>query len=403
MVVSTRPRTERTQNIIVIRQAPAVSRTVSAAGLGAVGGMVTEYLFDPELGHSRRVRLRDKGVHLTHQFRNGIRAVVCDVRNRGRGVVGVVRYRATGRKVDDEVLHERVRAELGRYVRHPHAVEVGVESGHVTLSGDVLEEESRRARRAVASIPGVKGVDANWTAHRDATRMPQMQGEGEPRGPVPGPLRQRWSPAVRALAGLAAAAVWSLAGRLPRPLGRVLRAGAVVLAARAATNLPLKRLTGIGAGRRAIDVQDAITVAAPPEEVWPLLSDYSLFARWMPDVLDVQRSDDGRRSRWRISGPAGVPIRFEAVETAREEGRRLAWKTLEGQLVAHSGALSVTPEDAGGSRIQVQLSYNPVFGAVGHVVARMFGADPARKLQKDLLRLKSLIEGRRPAVGAGLT
>ncbi|OPG02921.1 hypothetical protein [Microbispora sp. GKU 823] len=49
MVVSTRPRQDRSQNVIVLRQAPSMSRTISAAGLGAVGGMVTEYLFDPEL------------------------------------------------------------------------------------------------------------------------------------------------------------------------------------------------------------------------------------------------------------------------------------------------------------------------------------------------------------------
>ncbi|MEN3537405.1 SRPBCC family protein [Microbispora sp. ZYX-F-249] len=401
MVVSTRAGAERSQNITVVRQAPPMSRTVSAAGLGAVGGMVTEYLFDPELGRSRRARLRDKGVRLTHGVRNGTRTVVRDVRNRGQGVLGAARYRTTGREADDEVLHERVRAELGRHVRHPREVDVRVESGHVTLTGDVLDRESRRAHRAVARIPGVAGVDASWTTHHDARRAPRSREDGGPMEALQDLFRQRWSPAGRSLTGLAAAVVWSLSGRLPRPLGYLVRAGCAVLAARAATNLPLRRLTGIGAGRDAIDVGDSISVAAPAEEVWPVLSDYGLFARWMPDVLDVRRSDDGGRSQWRVSGPAGVPIRFEAVETAREEGRRIAWKTTEGQLVAHSGELSVTPEDAGRSRIQVRLTYNPAFGAVGHAVAKIFGADPGRKFAKDLMRLKSLIETRRAPVGAG--
>ncbi|MEU6431679.1 SRPBCC family protein [Microbispora sp. NPDC046973] len=401
MVVSTRPRQDRSQNVIVVLQAPSISRTISVAGLGAVGGMVTEYLFDPELGRSRRARVRDKGVHLTHEFRNASRAVVCDVANRSRGVVKSIRYRTGGRDVDDEVLHERVRAELGRYVRHPHAVEVRVESGRVTLTGDLLEKESRRACRAVASIPGVKTVNANWTTHRDATGVPRLQGEGGPRGPVPELLQQRWSPASRFLTGLAAALVWSLSGRLPRPLGYLLRAGSAVLALRAATNLPFRRLTGIGAGRRAIDIQDAITVNAPPQDVWPLLSDYSLFTRLMPDVLEVRRSADGLRSHWSVAGPAGVRIRFEAVETMREEGRRIAWKTVEGQLIAHTGTLDLTPENTGRSRIQVQLTYNPVFGAVGHAMAVLFGADPAHKLQEDLLRLKSVIEAGKSPVGAG--
>jgi uncharacterized membrane protein len=46
----------------------------------------------------------------------------------------------------------------------------------------------------------------------------------------------------------------------------------------------------------------------------------------------------------------------------------------------------------------VELSYNPVAGAVGHAIAKLFGADPKHKLDHDLQRLKSYIEsGQLPA------
>jgi uncharacterized membrane protein len=382
---------------------PPLSRMVTATGLGACGGALVEYLFDPELGRTRRARIRDKGTHLAYRFRSGVGVLARDLANRGRGVVGTTRYRASRQKVDDRILHERVRAELGRYVSHPRAVEVHVAGGVVTLTGDVLKGESRRTCRALARIPGVKGIDTDWTVHRDAAGVPRMQGAGRPKRPVPELFQHRWSPTARFLTGFAAAVVWSLSGRLPRPLGYVLRAAGAVLAARAATNLPLKRLTGIATGRRAIDVDDSISVAAPPEDVWLLLSDYSVFARCMPDVLEVRRSADGRRSHWVIAGPAGVPIRFNAVETKREEGREIAWRTTEGQFIAHTGVLRLTQEGADWSRVQVRLTYNPVLGAVGHAMAALLGADPAHKLREDLMRLKSLIETGRLPVGAGGT
>ncbi|WP_433500867.1 SRPBCC family protein [Sphaerimonospora sp. CA-214678] len=385
--------------ITVIERGPSLSRTAGAAGLGACAGALAEYLLDPDLGRTRRARLRDKGVHVVHRSRGGIGILGRDLGNRSRGAVAGVRYRILGRHVDDRVLSERVRAELGRHVSHPHAVEVHVDGGQVTLAGHVLERETRRACRAVARIPGVRGVDADWTVHHDTEGVIQLQGGGRPRERVPEIFQQCWSPTARFFAGAAAATTWGMAGRLPKPLAWTVRAGCAVLAARAATNLPLKRLSGIGAGRHAIDIEDAITVAAPAEDVWPLLSDYSVFAKCMPDVLEVRRSADGRRSQWVISGPAGVPVGFEATEINREEGREISWRTTESRLIAHTGTLRLTAEGADHCRIEVRLAYNPVIGAVGHAMAALLGADPARKLRQDLMRLKSLIETGRPLAG----
>lgn len=385
---------------MVIERGPSLSRTVGAAGLGMCAGALAEYLLDPDLGRTRRARVRDKGVHIVHRSRGGVGILGRDLSNRSRGAVAGVRYRFVGRKVDDRVLSERVRAELGRHVSHPHAVEVNVDEGHVTLDGHVLEREARRTCRAVARIPGVKSVEASWTVHRDTEGVIQLQGGGRPRERVPEIFQQCWSPTARFLAGVTAAVAWGMARRLPRPLVWMVRAGCVVLTARAVTNLPLKRLSGIGAGRRAVDIEEAISVAAPAEDVWPLLSDYSLFAKCMPDVLEVRRSADGRRSRWVISGPAGVPVSFEATETNREEGREISWQTTEGRLIAHTGTLRLTSEGVDHCRIEVRLAYNPVIGAVGHAMATLLGADPARKLRQDLMRLKSLIETGRPMAGA---
>ncbi|MER7368941.1 SRPBCC family protein, partial [Nonomuraea wenchangensis] len=165
-----------------------------------------------------------------------------------------------------------------------------------------------------------------------------------------------------------------------------------VLAVRAAANLPLRRLTGINAGRRGVDVTAAVTVNASPGAVWALVSDYSAFPKFMPQVYEVRLSDDGRISHWLISGPAGTPVRFDASETRRVEGRELAWKSAEGELIAHAGTLRLAAVPGGRTQVQVRLSYNPVAGAAGHVVARLLGTDPERRLRQSLAMLKAHAE-----------
>ncbi|WP_143590811.1 SRPBCC family protein [Thermoactinospora rubra] len=369
-------------------------RAAGAAGAGACVGAVGAYFMDPDRGRARRARARDQMAHTTHEVMGGLGVLGRDLANRSKGLAATARYRFAGREADDRILFERVRAQLGLYLGHPHAVEVQVEDGMVRLSGDVLAGEDQRVRRAVRRIPGVRDVDIRWRVHRDASGVPTLQGPGRARRPVPELLQEHWSPTARFLAGTAAASLWGMSRRMPAPLAWTMRCAGSVLAARAATNLPLRRLTGINAGRRAVDVTDAISIAAPPEQIWPLVSDYSMFEQILPDVRQVRRSEDGTRSHWEISGPAGIPVRFDAVETAREEGRRIAWKTVDGQLIAHTGAVRLDPEEGGGTRVQVQLAYNPVAGAAGHAVARLLGADPARKLREDLTRLKEHIEGR---------
>jgi uncharacterized membrane protein len=42
------------------------------------------------------------------------------------------------------------------------------------------------------------------------------------------------------------------------------------------------------------------------------------------------------------------------------------------------------------------MVYNPVGGAVGHAIARLFRADPKHQMDDDLLRMKTLLETGKP-------
>jgi uncharacterized membrane protein len=75
-----------------------------------------------------------------------------------------------------------------------------------------------------------------------------------------------------------------------------------------------------------------------------------------------------------------------------EEKKIISWKSEPGSLVTNEGTvrfISISPEV---TRIDVDLRYVPPMGMLGHVVAKLFGADPKSQLDTHLARLKSYLE-----------
>jgi uncharacterized membrane protein len=177
----------------------------------------------------------------------------------------------------------------------------------------------------------------------------------------------------------------------------LLAASGVGLLARAATNLDVRRLTGVGARRRAVDVQKTIIVNAPVDEVFAFWMAYENFPRFMSRVLDVRPTSRERQSHWTVTGPANVPVEFDAEISALLSNRLLGWRTVKGSPVAHAGLVRFDRLDSGRTRLQIHMSYNPPGGWLGHGVATAFGVDPKSSLDADLARLKTLIETGRPA------
>jgi uncharacterized membrane protein len=191
--------------------------------------------------------------------------------------------------------------------------------------------------------------------------------------------------------GLTGSALFALGLRQEFPLACVLGTAGLALAVPAATNLSWGRMLGVGGGRRAVDIQKAITIGGPPERVFPFFARYDTFPRFMRYVREVHDLGHGR-SRWVVAGPVGVPVSWEATVTHFEPNRLIAWKSAPGSAVANAGIIRFEPAPDGATRVTIRLSYNPPGGALGHLAALLFGADPKSEMDEDLTRLKSLIE-----------
>src|SRR5690606_5540310 len=97
----------------------------------------------------------DRGRAVLRGQARGDAAAARDASNRMRGAMAEATSHMEAAPVDDDTLHERIRAKLGHLLDRPSAVEVEVDGGHVVLSGQASEEEAAEVARYVAGMQGV--------------------------------------------------------------------------------------------------------------------------------------------------------------------------------------------------------------------------------------------------------
>jgi uncharacterized membrane protein len=361
-------------------------------GLGVGAGLM--FMFDPVRGRRRRALLRDQLVHTGHVLARATRTASRDFSHRAQGILAEGSHLFQHGEVSDDVLARRVRARIGRSVSHPHAISVTVSSGRVTLSGPVLADEVNRLLSGVASVRCVKAIVNQLRVHSQAEGISSLQG-GRPRSGDRFPLmRDNWSPAERLLAGMAGGALMANCLLKRSPLSTALGTVGFGLFMRGATNMEMKNLLGVGHNCRAIEVQKTININAPVERVFEFWSDYQNFPRFMSNVRMVKLTGE-RRSQWVVAGPAGIPIEWTAEITELVPNQLLAWRSVEGSAIDHYGVIHFEPNQ-NGTRVQIKLCYQPLIGAVGHTLARLFGSDPKSEMDADLVRMKTYIETGHP-------
>lgn len=168
----------------------AVGMLIGGLGLGAA----LMYVLDPERGKRRRALVRDKAVRMVNRTSDRLGARSRDWRNRARGVTAQVKSVTRHETVENSVLEERVRAELGRAVSNPGAIEVTALGGNVTLSGAVLTSELDDLLSAVRGVPGVVDVENRLETYASAGENPALEGARAPRSRKKRVL-DRWEPA----------------------------------------------------------------------------------------------------------------------------------------------------------------------------------------------------------------
>jgi len=144
-------------------------------------------------------------------------------------------------------------------------------------------------------------------------------------------------------------------------------------------------------GERGVNVEERITIARRPEEIFEFWRDLANLPRFLSHLerIDVI---DGRHSHWVVQGPAGMQVEWDAEVINEIRPDLIAWRSLPGADVASAGSVQFRPMGQGQTELRVRMQYSPPAGRVGAAVARMLGDAPESMLRTDLRRLKQILE-----------
>jgi uncharacterized membrane protein len=106
---------------------------------------------------------------------------------------------------------------------------------------------------------------------------------------------------------------------------------------------------------------------------------------------------DGRRSHWKLRGPIGTSVEYDAELTQDEPNKAIGWNSREGDMSTTGNVTFTQHEDNTLVHVIMQWSHTPA-GAVGETASRVL-QNPEKMLEEDLQRFKDIAEGR---VGSGL-
>ena len=141
----------------------------------------------------------------------------------------------------------------------------------------------------------------------------------------------------------------------------------------------------------AIKVEHAVTINRPAHEVYAFFRDLRNLSRCMQHVNDIRVMDD-THSHWFVKGPAGTEIEWDAAIFNDLPGELIAWRSINHPPVESTGSVHFQPEGTGSTTVRVSLKYMPPAGALGAVVAKLLGEEPAMQIKEDLDRFKQMIE-----------
>lgn len=161
-------------------------------------------------------------------------------------------------------------------------------------------------------------------------------------------------------------------------------------------------LVGLGRQRRdsngripfqaGIQVEHAISINAPVDQVYQYFRDFENFPFFMKHIENVE-VQDATHSHWSARGPLGTTVEWDAEIISDEPNKLISWRSINSPDIESAGSVRFEELAAGrGTTMRVELQYLPPAGALGAVIARLFGEEPELQIKDDLRRFKQRIE-----------
>jgi uncharacterized membrane protein len=141
-----------------------------------------------------------------------------------------------------------------------------------------------------------------------------------------------------------------------------------------------------------LPVLAVITVNKPVNEVYRFWKNPENFARFM-EQIDSVRITSGRRSHWKVKGPAGLAIEWDAEVETDNPNEMISWRSVDTSELENSGTVRFRPAAGNrGTEVELEMDFKPKGGILGQKIAKFFMALPKTQLMNDLRRFKQIIE-----------
>ncbi|QIN79415.1 hypothetical protein GBA65_13855 [Rubrobacter marinus] len=137
-------------------------------------------------------------------------------------------------------------------------------------------------------------------------------------------------------------------------------------------------------------VHESIEVQAPLRDVFSYWSNFENFPKIMSNVEEVRMTGQDT-SHWKVKGPLGTSVGFDAKTTEMDPSRGIGWNSIDGD-VQTSGEVRFEEVAVGRTRIDVTMNYaDPPGGKVGEVAANVL-SNPEREMREDLENFAKMVE-----------
>jgi uncharacterized membrane protein len=138
-------------------------------------------------------------------------------------------------------------------------------------------------------------------------------------------------------------------------------------------------------------VEGSIEVEAPVQEVYGYWQTLENLPQFMTNVEEVS-STGPDTTHWRVKGPLGASLEFDARTTQNQENAAIGWNTEDGE-VQTSGQVRFREVTPSRTRVEVQMNYWDAPGGRAGEVASRIVANPQVMMRQDLQNFKEIIEG----------
>lgn len=145
--------------------------------------------------------------------------------------------------------------------------------------------------------------------------------------------------------------------------------------------------------RRPLYLEASVTIDQPADTLYARWRDFERLPRMLSGVQSVEVENGGGRSHWHMHVAPGIDLDFDAILTADEEDRCIAWAADEEDGVDHRGCVTFRPLGHGrGTEVRAEICYQVPGGGVGQAIADKLDVFSAKHLEADLRRFKREME-----------